>query len=214
MRSLWPTIGGIALVAVTVVAGPAPAAAQVQLVPALGFYQPLGGWTQQEDDGTGFPPLRRQLGTAIVEARLSVPMSPRLAVQVGFGVTPSQVAVSTASGTVDINAGVYLGSARVQYTVATFTDGPSHDRVRWDFLLGLGAGVVHRAGTAWENTTGVTAPSLIVEGGFAVGMFRLMLEDYMSWAQFNGGQPDQTRARMHHDLVGSFGFSLNLGGAK
>jgi hypothetical protein len=212
MRSLRPTIGGFALAAVTIVVGPASAAAQVELVPAIGFYNPIGGWTQQEDDGTGYPPLRRQLGTAIFALRLSVPLSSRVAVQAGFGVTPSQVAVSTASGTVDINAGVYLGSARVQFTAATFTDGPKHDRVRWDFLLGLGAAVVHRAGTAWENTSGVTAPALVLEGGFAVGMFRLMLEDYVSWAQFNGGQPNQTRARMHHDLVGSFGFTLKLGG--
>jgi hypothetical protein len=197
-----------------VVAGPAPVAAQVELVPAIGFYNPIGGWRQQEDDGTGFPPLRRQLGTAIFELRLSVPVSSRFALQAGFGATPSQVAVSTASGTVDINAGVYLGSARVQFTAATFTDGPRHDRVRWDLLFGLGAAVVHRAGTAWENTSGVTAPALVLEGGFAVGMFRLMLEDYVSWAQFNGGQPNQTRARMHHDLVGSFGFSLKLGGGR
>lgn len=210
MRTWQPLIGFVAL---AITAAPiSPALAQVEVIPALGYYNAVGGWTQQEDDGSGYPPLRRQLGTALVAARLSVPIASRVSLQATFAVTPSQVAVSTASGTVDINAGVFLARAGALFKVLTLMDGPEHRREQWDLLLGAGVGVVHRAGTAWQDTRGVTAPTIVLEGGFAVGTFRLMLEDYISWAQFDGGLPSQTRARIHHDLVGTLGFALRLGG--
>ena len=210
MRTWQPLIGIVALA--TTVVPLSPAQAQVEVTPAIGYYNAVGGWTQQEDDGTGYPPLRRQLGALLFAARLSFPVGSRVSLQANFGVTPSQVAVSTASGTVDINAGVFLARAGALFKVLTLMDGPEHRREQWDMLLGAGVGVVHRAGTAWQNTRGVTAPTFVLEGGFAVGTFRLMLEDYISWAQFDGGLPSQTRARMHHDLVGTLGFALRLGG--
>ena len=210
MRTSQLAFGIVALAAATVPLSPAQA--QVEIIPAIGYYNAVGGWTQQEDDGSGFPPLRRQLGTALLATRFSFPVSPRVALQATFGVTPSQVAVSTASGTVDINAGVLLASARALFKVTTFVDGPAHRQEQWDLLLGAGVGVVHRAGTAWENTSGVTTPTLVLEGGFAVGTFRLMLEDNVSWAQFDAGRPSQTRARMHHDLIGTLGYAFRLGG--
>lgn len=205
-----PSLGLVAFAAASV--WPSPALAQVELVPLLGYYAPIGGWTQQQDDGTGFPPLRRQLSAAVFGARLSVWLNPRVVLEGTFGATPSQVAVSTASGTTDINGGVYFASARALLKVRTLTDGPSYDESRWDIMLGAGAGVVHRAGTAWESFSGVTAPALVLVAGVAVGTFHLMLEDYVSWAQFDGGGPRETRARMHHDLVGSLGFRLRLAG--
>jgi hypothetical protein len=212
MRRCHPIQGVVALVATVTV--PAVARAQVDIVPALGYYNAVGGFTQQEDDGTGFPPLRRQLGALLLGTRVSFPLSSRLAVQATAGVTPSQVAVSTASGTVDINSGVFLASARALFTVVTLTDGPAHRQVHWDFLLGGGVGVVHRAGTAWEQLSGTTDAALVLEAGFGVGAFRLSIEDYISWAQFDGGEPTQTRAKMHHDLIGSLGWSIRLGGGR
>ena len=212
MRTWHPLIGLAALATTAVPISPAQA--QVEIIPAIGYYNAVGGWTQQEDDGTGYPPLRRQLGTALLAARVSVPVGSRAFLQATFGVTPSQVAVSTASGTVDINAGVFLARAGALFKVLTLMDGPEHRREQWDMLLGAGVGVVHRAGTAWQDTRGVTAPTVVLEAGFAVGEFRLMLEDWISWAQFDAGTPRQTRARMHHDLVGTLGFVLRLGGGR
>lgn len=210
MRSWQPIVGVIALVGA--VALPSPVRAQVDLVPALGFYWPVGGWTQEEDGGTGFPPLRRQLSAALVGARLSFPVSPRLALEGTLSMTPSQVAVSTVNGTTDYDGGVFLASARALFNVVTLTDRHTYDDTRWDVILGAGVGVVHRAGTAWENTSGVTAPALALEAGVRVGTFRITFEDFVSWAQFNGGRPSQTRARMHHDLIASLGFAVRLGG--
>ena len=207
----WPPSIGVVALAVAAV-WPATARAQVELVPSLGFYWPIGGWTQQQDDGSGFPPLYRQLSAVLFGTRLSVRLSRSIAIEGTLGATPSQVAVSTAAGTTDFNGGVYLASARAVLTVASVIEGPRHDQVRWNFFLGAGAGLVHRAGTAWQNTSGVTAPALVLEAGAGVGTFRITVEDYVSWAQFNGGLPSQTRARMHHDLIGSLGFALRLGG--
>lgn len=210
--SRWRQSVGAAMIAASVAAfAPASVQAQLDIVPTLSFYSPLGGWTQEQDDGSGFNPLRRQLSSLMYGVRLAHPLSSNLSVQATFGAAPSQVALSTSSGTVDINAIVFVSSARAVFRTMTLMDGPTHDQVHWDVLLGAGVGVVHRAGTAWDDFRGVTAPALIFELGFGVAGFRLMLEDYISWAQFDGGGPRQTRARMHHDLIGTLGFSVTLG---
>lgn len=207
MRAWQPRIGVVALAAA--VFWPVRAHAQVELVPHLGFYWPVGGWT---DDGTGFPRLRRQLSTALIGTSVTVWLSPRFALDATLGATPSQVAVTTASGTTDLNAGVYMASARALVKVLTLTEGPDYDQVHWDLTLAAGAGLVHRAGTAWQNVSGLTAPAAVFGAVVSVGTIRLSIEDYVSWAQYDVGRPSQTHAGMHQDVVGSLGFSFRLGG--
>jgi hypothetical protein len=202
-----PGIGLIALAAAA--AWPAPARAQVELFPNVGYYWPVGGWRQEQDGGTGFP-LRRQLSAAILGARVSVRLAPHLALEGTVGASPSQVAVSTVSGTTDYNGGVYVASARVLWKVRTFVDGPSFREVHWDLMLGGGLGVVHRTSGGWENLTGLTAPAVVLVAGFGVGNFHFMVEDFISWAQFGGGSPNQTRARLHNDLIASLAFRVPL----
>jgi hypothetical protein len=98
--------------------------------------------------------------------------------------------------------------------LGTIVDGPAHDQVRWDLLLSGGMGVVHRAGVAWQNTSGVTAPTLLLGSDLVVGGFRLTVEDYVSWARFNGNFSTQTRARMHHDVILSLGMAVRLAGPR
>lgn len=210
MRARQLRIGAVAFA--TAVAWPSATHAQVEFVPTLGYYWPLGGWTQQLDDGSGSPPLRRQLSAGLLGTRLSVRLSDRIALEGTLGATPSQVALSNANGTIDYHGRVVLASARAVFKAATLIDGPRHDRVRWDLLLSAGVGLVHRAGTAWENTSGVTAPALVLATGVGAGAFRVTIEDYVSWAQFDGGLTSQTRGRLHHDVIGSLGFALRLGG--
>jgi len=210
MRTWQPSIGvvgAVALAATAAVVWPSRAHAQVQVVPALGYYLPVGGWTQQQDDV-----LRRQLSALVLGTRLVVWMSKRFALEGTLAITPSQVAVSTANGTTDFNGGVYFASARGALKVGTLTDASTYDVVRWDLMLSAGLGFVHRGGTAWQNTIGVTAPVLVLASELGVGEFRITLEDYVSWAQFDGGRPSQTRPRVHHDMVFSVGYVLRLAG--
>lgn len=190
-------------------AWPAWGQGQVELFPHIGYYWPIGGWTQEQDGGTGFP-LRRQLSAAMLSARLSVRVSPHFSIEGTVGASPSQVAVSTLSGTTDYNGGVYIASARLMWKVGTWVDGPAYRQTHWDFMLGAGLGVVHRTSGGWEDLTGLTAPAAVLVAGFGVGNFHFMVEDYISWAQFGGGSPNQTRARLHNDLVGSLGFRVPL----
>jgi hypothetical protein len=178
----------------------------------LGYYLPVGGWTQERDDGSGFPPLRRQLSALVAEARVTVWTSSRFAIEGTVVVTPSQVAVSTATGTTDHDGGVYLASVRGAVKLGTLIDGPAQNEVQWDLMLSVGAGVVHRAGAAWANTAGVTAPTLLLGTTARVGLFRLSVEDYLSWARFSGGFSTLTRARVHHDFIVSLGMELRLSG--
>jgi hypothetical protein len=201
--------GAVALAAAAGVC-PTPVHAQVELVPGLGYYWPVGGW-REPDDGSGFPPLRRQLSAALFSARLVNWVSGRFGLEVTLAHSPSQVAVSRSTGTTDFSGAVFLTSARALLKLGTLNDGPEHNRASWGFMLSAGGGLVHRAGLAWENTSGVTAPVLVFGTDVTVDAFRLTLEDYISWAQFNGGSPTATRPRVHHDLVVSLGAVLRLG---
>ncbi len=201
--------GVAALVAAAVV--PAHAYAQVELVPTLGYYWPVGGWGPEVDDGSGFP-LRRQLSAAILGARLSVAVSPRVSLEATMGASPSQVAVSRTSGTTDYNGAVYLASARAVWKLGTLVDGPDFNQTHWDVHLGGGIGVVHRSSGGWEDLSGLTTPALSLVAGARVGGFHFTFEDYISWAQYGvDGAPNQTEMRMHNDLVGSVGFTVPLG---
>ena len=201
--------GFAALVAASAV--PARAEAQVELVPTIGYYWPVGGWGPEDDDGTGFP-LRRQLSAAILGARLSFPASKHVSIEGTFGASPSQVAVSRQSGTTDYNGAVYLGSVRAVWKFGTLVDGPSFNQTHWDMLLGGGVGIVHRTSGGWEGMSGLTTPALTLVASVRLGTFHFTFEDFISWAQYGTDtDPNQTEMRMHNDLVGSVGFSLPLG---
>jgi hypothetical protein len=197
---------------------PLPVRAQVELSPVIGMYWPIGEWTQQTDGGTGFVPRRHQIPAGVLGARLAVSASKRLAFEGTVAFSPSQVAVSTEGGISDIRAGVVLASARALFKVATLADGTPDDRMGWDVMLGAGAGLVHRGGSAWENTSGATAPAVVLTAAARTHiagpvMLRFGVEDFVSWAQFNKGLPSQMRARLHHDLITSLGVVIRLTGS-
>jgi hypothetical protein len=212
--------GILALVTAGALVLPRTATAQFELAPTIGMYLPLGGWTQITDGGTGFAMQRRHLSAHIWGARLSSWPGERVGIEGYVGFTPSQVAVSTADGTTDVRAGVVITSARLMYKLATLQDGhQKHEdaRLTWDVLLGVGGGILHRYGNAWENTSGVTAPALVLMAGLRTKLsgsmtWRVSLEDYVSWAQFDRGLPSQTRGRTHHDLLLSLAIVMRLGG--
>ena len=209
----------IALVALVAVVGlwPSIASAQVEIGPAIGTYLPLGGWVQQSDGGTGYNPKRRQLAAHLFGARVTAWASRKLGLEGSVVITPSQVAYSTEGSTVDIDGGVLLAGARAVYKFSTLVDGHPEDRTHWDLIVGAGAGVVHRGGSAWENTRGVTAPTLLLTTAVRTRLagslaWRVSLEDFVSWAQFDKGLPSQTRSRMHHDLVATLSVVVRFAG--
>jgi hypothetical protein len=210
-------LGNSALVAVVLAATaalvlPSPAVAQkVEFIPALGFYLPVGGWTEEQDGGTGLP-LRRQLSALVFGARVSFPLAKKLDLQGNIAFTPSQVAQSTNTGTIDLDGGVYLADVRAAYRLVTFKDGPTYDQAHWDLETSFGFGVVHRGGRAWENTSGVTRPVVLFASELGVGLFRLTAEDFISWGRYNAGRPNATKPRVHHDFIFSLGISLKVGG--
>ena len=202
--------GGFAALAAAV-AVPADVSAQVEVVPTIGYYWPVGGWGPEEDDGTGFP-LRRQLSAAILGARLSFRVAPRVSIEGTFGASPSQVAVSRVTGTTDYDGGVYLGSVRAVWKLGTLVDGPSFNQTHWDVLLGGGLGIVHRISGGWEDLSGLTTPALSLVASVRLGTFHFTFEDFISWAQYGSDtDPNQTEMRMHNDLVGAVGFTIPLG---
>lgn len=192
--------------------------AQVEVAPALGTYIPLGGgWTQESDGGTGFAPNRRQRAAHMLATRVSVWTSRRLAFEGTVAYSPSQVAVSVDGRTTDIAGGVLLASARALFKLTTLKDGYADDPTHWDVIVGAGGGLVHRGGTAWENTKGVTVPAAVLTAVVAAPLagsltWRVGLEDFISWTQFDAGLPSQTRARLHHDLIGSLAVVVPLAG--
>lgn len=217
MRNRLPNTLRVALAAAGAALWPSAAPAQVELSPAIGLYWPIGEWTQQSDGGTGFTARRHQIPAAVVGARLTVSASKLLAFEGSFAFSPSQVAVSTEGGIHDITAGVILTSARAMFNVAKLVDGQPEDRVAWDLKFGAGVGLVHRGGSAWENTSGVTAPAIVFSAAARTPiagsvMLGLGLEDFVSWAQFDKGLPSQMRARMHHDFIVSLSMVVQVGG--
>ena len=197
---------------------PSAVPAQVDLAPTLGTYIPIGGWTQQSDGGTGYFLRRRQLAAHLVGARLTAWASSKLGLEGSLAITPSQVAVSTEGNTVDIDGGVTLASARALYKFTTLVDGQPDNRTHWDLMVGAGAGVVHRSGSAWAHTNGVTAPAFLFTAAVRTRLagalaWRVSLEDFVSWAQFDKGLPSQTRSRMHHDLVATLSVVVRLAGS-
>lgn len=127
------------------------------------------------------------------------------------------MALQTAGHITDVPGGVMLASARALFTVASLADGDPTDQMNWDLTLGAGGGLVHRGGSAWDNKTGATAPAAVLSAGVRTRvagavMFRIGMEDFISWAQFDKGLPTQMRPGVHHDLTTTLGVILRVGG--
>jgi hypothetical protein len=150
-------------------------------------------------------------------ARITAWVSGRLAAEGMLAFSPSPVAVSSNGRTTDVAGAVLLASVRALVNVTSLPDGHPDDPTTWHLMLGAGAGLVHRGGPAWENTSGVTAPALVLTAAARTRItaslsWRVSLEDFISWAQFDRGLPSQTRARVHHDLVASLAVALRVTG--
>lgn len=213
--SRWLHAAGASVaLAAALALNPAPLAAQLEIGPTLGVFWPIGGWSH--DDASGNVE-RRQLAATLLGARVALWTSRRLGLEATVGYAPSQVAVSTVDRTQDITSGVVLGSLRALAHLFTLNDvRPGAYRTSWAFYGGAGVGFVARGGSAWENHTGTTYPTAVLNFETRTHLvgpvnLRVMLEDYVAAPTFNEGQPGETRSRVHHDLILTFMAVVRMG---
>jgi len=193
---------------------PRPAAAQtditparIEITPTIGMYVPVGVLIKGDVANGG--ETRQQVAAGLIGFRIAAWPTRRLGLEGGVTFSPSQVAVSSSTGTTDVTGSVVLANARAVVAL-------SPRAALWAFHVGAGAGVVRRAGSAWQTTFGGTAPALVLAFGArsrmrrsAVAM-RLELEDYILFDQFDQGAPNQTGARVHHDITWSLGVTVPI----
>ena len=191
-------------VAVILLAPGAGLAQTVDLGGHAGFHLPVGSLIEG-------PPIEKRL-LASLSAGLDAYV---WAGRVGFAgkvtYSSARVAVTQPGNVQDRDASVILANARLLFalTPLTLADGTMPPMA---FYLGAGAGLVNRSGAIWAYESGLTAPALVFERGradprrAADAVMRIEVEDYISRAQFNVGEPSETAAQTHHDVT----LSLSL----
>jgi hypothetical protein len=193
----------IAIIAATLWAPTTGLAQTVDIGLHAAFYNPFGSVT-------GPPIEKRPLASVGGGVDAIVWTSRRLGFAGRVMYAPSRVAVIQPGNVVDREASVILANARVLFAVTPLAVAGA-PVPPWSVYVGAGAGLVSRSGGIWMYASGLTSPALVwtvgvqTPGG-ARYTLRFDMEDYISRAQFNGGMPDATVARVHHDLA----FSLSV----
>jgi hypothetical protein len=194
-----------------------------QVSPLVGMYIPHGAPLLEQPGATATRPLLRKhpVGGPVFTTRLNAWFSPAmdLGVEASVGYSPGLIAVRDAAGAVsDIRAALLLASTKVLYRIDVDST--------LSFQFGPGVGYVGREGRAWADTP--AAPSLAVVLAFGARAkldfspdrkgprtkepitFRLDLEDYVSWAEFES--PRRLPGRIYNDLIVSFGLAFPISG--
>jgi hypothetical protein len=197
----------VSLAILLAAAAPQSVAAQIEITPALGMYWPVGDLFTGDLDNGG--ETRQQVAAGMIGFRLAAWPTRRIGLEGGLSFSPSQVAVSRASGTRDITGSVVLANARAVVAL-------SPRSAIWGFHAAAGVGVVHRSGSAWETTLGGTSPALTLAFGARSRMrrtnvtMRLELEDYILFDQFDQGLSYTTGARVHHEVMWVVGVNVPI----
>jgi hypothetical protein len=151
---------------------------------------------------------RRQLGAISIGARLTLRATERFHLESNTTYSPSLVAITDRSTTVDLRGRVVMGHIKGLYRMAKIPSG-------WSFWGGAGVGVVSRHGEGWNGMNGTTDAALVLAGKARLGRlnsdksFILAVEDHVTRAAF-GNTNASARPRIHHDVVYSFGMSIPL----
>jgi hypothetical protein len=181
-----------------------------EVTPHFGMYTPVGLLVKGVDATDESRFQRRQLGGVMIGGRMALRTNHTFGLEASAAFAPAQVAITDRSRTVDLGGSVTFASVRSVVRVHGSVKGGE-----WSFHLGPGAGVVHRAGAAWDQTNGATDGALVLTGGGRLGRlnsgkaFRFDVEDYVTRAAFHDGTV-LSEARVHHDVIWSFGMSIPL----
>lgn len=208
-RSLpfWPRRGVCAAALVVATTGPLRAQAQAEFGIRGGLYLPVGAVIEQGAAGSKLL-QKHQLGAGFLAILGKARVVGRLAVEGDLVFSPSMVAVRDSTGVRDRSAPVVLASLRTVLALGSSRSA----------FAGTGIGVVRRHGEVWAGTRGTTLPALVLVAGWqapqkkGLPAARLQVEDHVSRVAFDQAFPNQTRERLHHELLWSVGLMIPLGG--
>jgi hypothetical protein len=195
----------------------APATAQVQLSPSFGVYIPHGVPLLEERGVAGGEGLRKQaVGAPVFTTRASMGLSSLLGIEATLSYSPGLIAVHSTGRVDDVSAGLVLASARTIFRLTP------ESTTKFSIHAATGVGVVTRIGSAWSDTPANPAFALVLGAGARAPLtnkgtgpaFRVDLEDYLSWAQFELEDGTRTKAHPYHDLVWSIGLSIPISGSR
>jgi hypothetical protein len=206
----------VALTASLVAGAPARAQERVSVTPFIGMYNPVG---QLVADSTI---EMLQLMTLMAGTRVFLPLTRHVGLEAAAGWTPapSLVAQSDWQRTEDVPGKVVTASLRGRYHF-----NPTPAVGDWRLSVVSGFGFVHRYGEAWEGITGTTDATLLVGGGLLFGAsttraaksslisrlsYGFDIEAHGSRAAFRNYMDQRSAARLHVDVITSFGLNLSL----
>jgi hypothetical protein len=190
--------------------------AQIQFSPSFGVYIPHGVPLLDQRGAAGEESLRKQaVGAPVFTTRASTPLSSLLGIEAALSYSPGLIAVHSTGGRVDdISAGLVLASVRTIFRLTP------ESTTKFSIHAVSGVGMVTRIGSAWSDTPTNPAFALVLGAGAKAPLtnkgngvaFRVDLEDYLSWAQFELEDGTRTKAHPYHDLVWSIGLSIPVSG--
>jgi len=180
--------------------------------PHAGMYMPVGKLVDRRDVDNNVIRVHRQVGAALIGARLGMPVHPLVSVEGTVGWTPSVSAVTDQSTTLDSEGGVLLSSVRARLRLSSL----QKKAPNWFFYASPGVGLLHRYGSAIDETGGRTNLALTL--GVAAELVprksrtccRFEFEDFVSYPRPRDNATTKA-ARLHHELLISVGFSFAIG---
>ena len=189
------------------------AAAQFQLSPGFGVYIPHGVPLLTESGATSGETLRKQaVGGPVFTTRAGFSLSRLAGLEASLSYSPALIAVHSAGGQVDDrSAGLVLLSARTLFRLTP------ESTTKFSIHAASGVGMVTRIGHAWSDTPTKPAFALVLGAGAMAPLtprggtaFRIDLEDYLSFAQFELSDGTRSKAHPYHDLVWSLGLAIPI----
>jgi hypothetical protein len=199
IKKLMLRTAGVA-VAATMAAGVEPVAAQggVNVVPWVGVYVPTRNNIETVDNDI----FERDV-SVMGGARLEFWGTGRVGFEVTGGYAPARISGETINET---NTNLLAASGRLLLAISPPTNPVG-------FYIGAGPALVTRGRDPFDNDASSTDFGGTLGLGFRFGSgensrigFRLDFEDYMYNGDLGGGD------KFQHDLVGSLGLSIALGG--
>lgn len=189
---------------------PVQAQTRFDVTPHVGLYFPFEPVVQESSQNL----TMRQVTAVVFGGRLAAHLSRHWLLEANVNYSPSPVAVSDATRTVDMSAGMFLGSVRAAFRLGRLK--PKTPELQ----IGAGVGMVSRFGSAWQGRRGTTDPAAVVgvAGRYPLSkhmpiMIRVEIENYMTRAQFTPSDGGMSTARRNHDTVWSVGFEIPMNDA-